>query len=396
MTLDALVRHAAAAGWDQRVVVGTPAEDPSPDVGGLPADQVIPVVFGEGALDFPLPGMSDVMPYTSSRWSELRADQLERYRAEWRRHLARVVEGFAPDLIHSHHLWMMSSLIKDVCPDVPAVAHCHATALRQMVLCPHLAREIRTGVRRCERFVVLFEEQARSLARAFDVAPERVSVVGAGYRDDLFFTAPDLDPEARAGQVAYAGKLAAAKGLPWLLDAVESFSSRSSRRGVGSIRLHVAGGGAGDEAEALKDRMAAMGSTVRYHGRLSQAELADLLRRCSIFVLPSFYEGLPLALIEALACGCRLVCTALPSVEREIAPFLGDAIELVPTPRLEEFDRPVEDDLPAFVAGLEAALEAALDRPPLGDPLRIMPEGLGRFTWAEVFRKVEAIWSNSL
>ncbi|MDZ7663922.1 MAG: glycosyltransferase [Desulfotignum sp.] len=44
-----------------------------------------------------------------------------------------------------------------------------------------------------------------------------------------------------------------------------------------------------------------------YHGPLSHDDLGDLLRHAHVFVLPSFYEGLPLVLMEALACGCRLV-----------------------------------------------------------------------------------------
>ncbi len=39
ITLDALVRHADVAGWDQHAVVGMPAEDPHPEVERLPPDR---------------------------------------------------------------------------------------------------------------------------------------------------------------------------------------------------------------------------------------------------------------------------------------------------------------------------------------------------------------------
>lgn len=46
--LDTLVRHARDAGWDQRVAMGVPADDPHPDVGGLDPVHLRPLVLGRG------------------------------------------------------------------------------------------------------------------------------------------------------------------------------------------------------------------------------------------------------------------------------------------------------------------------------------------------------------
>jgi glycosyltransferase involved in cell wall biosynthesis len=137
------------------------------------------------------------------------------------------------------------------------------------------------------------------------------------------------------------------------------------------------------------DRLA---PTVVQHGQLAQPELAELARRCTVCVLPSMYEGLPLVLVEALASGCRLVATALPGVTAELVPWLGTSMTTIEPPRLESVDRAVPDDLPAFVDDLEAALEAALDAPPPGDPARTMPEALAHFSWKAVFGRVETVW----
>ena len=37
-----------------------------------------------------------------------------------------------------------------------------------------------------------------------------------------------------------------------------------------------------------------------------------MMRRASIFVQPSFFEGLPLALQEAMLCGCACIATDIP------------------------------------------------------------------------------------
>ncbi len=116
------------------------------------------------------------------------------------------------------------------------------------------------------------------------------------------------------------------------------------------------------------------------------------MRRSAVCVLPSFYEGLPLVLVEALACGCRLVATELPGITERLAPHLGEALELIPLPRLIGVDTPHADDLPTFVDHLATALARAVDRPPLGDPRVSLPGALEPFTWRAVFQHTEQVW----
>lgn len=384
--LEAMVRAAERAGWEQRVVVGIPVDDADVAVGGLPSEQIFPLIFGGDALPFSLPGMSDVMPYSSSRFSELSTEQLAEYRDAWRMHLRFVLERFQPDVIHSHHLWLLSSLVKDVLAelelDIPVVSHCHGTGLRQQLLCPHLADEVRTGCRRNDHFIALHQGNSDDIQTQMSVSADRIDVIGSGFRDEIFHTAGRVDDCGMT--IAYAGKLSDAKGLPWLLDAVERLAKR-----VPNLVLHVAGSGAGAEADAIRQRMEELAGTVQFHSQLNQEQLAERLRAVAVFVLPSFYEGVPLVLVEAAACGCQIVATELPGVVEQLAPVLGDQLELVTLPRLQNTDRPVADDLPAFVDRLESALLCALEKPCCLD----VEQRLSDMTWNGVFQRIEAIWN---
>ena len=295
--LEAIVRAADRAGWDQMVVVGASSEDPAPPVGELDRERIRPLVFESETLPFPLPGMSDVMPYQSSRFSDLSQEQLTVYREQWRQHVSNVVADFKPDVIHSHHVWLVSSMVRDVVQQIPVVTHCHGTGLRQLALCPNLADEVRAGCARNDVFFVLHQGQADTLTAELGVPAERFRVVGNGFRDDVFLENSRSNPCGPV--VTYAGKLSRAKGVPWLLDAIERLATRFP-----GLVLHLAGSGTGDESDAIRRRIDAAGN-MQLHGQLDQHGLAVLLRQSAVFVLPSFHEGLPLVLVEAAACGCR-------------------------------------------------------------------------------------------
>ncbi len=387
--LDSKVRAARIAGWEQRVVVGLPAGGERPRVGGLEPTDVRPLYFGEGELDFPLPGMSDVMPYPSSRFSSLSASQLDAYRRAWREHVGEQIADFRPDLIHSNHVWLLSSLLGDLAGGIPVVTSCQATGLRQMELCPHLTGEVKAGCARSERFLVLHEGHRAELAAALGVEARRIVVLGPAFREDIF-SAKGRDPGA-AARLLYVGKYSRAKGLPWLLDAFGEL-----RRERPELELHVAGGGAGGEAEALAERMRARAPGVVLHGQLSQEGLAELMRRCALCVLPSFYEGVPLVLVEALACGCHVVATRLPGIESAIAPRAEGAVALVPLPRLSSVDRPRAEDLPAFVAALREALRKQLGATPPAGAGPDIAAALQDLSWSACFERLEAVWRELL
>ena len=89
------------------------------------------------------------------------------------------------------------------------------------------------------------------------------------------------------------------------------------------------GGGSGEERDEILELAAALGDRVQVWGPQSQEELARLMGQAHLVVLPSFFEGLPLVVLEALACGCRVVTTALPGVEEVLGGYDTEAIVLV-------------------------------------------------------------------
>lgn len=386
--LQAAMRHAARQGFENILLAGVPVDFEQLDIEDLGSDRYHPVQFGRD-IPFPVVGMSDVMPYPSTRFCDLSPHQLELYCTRFEKKLEEAVEGHGPDLIHSHHLWLLTSLAKQKYPRIPMITSCHGSDLRQFHSCPHLQPLVLPGCRRVETVCALSTIQKLEIEQLYQIDPERIEVIGAGYEPRRFYPPDGLRPDAPL-QILYAGKLSRAKGVPWLLKALLRLSHRQ-------FVLHLAGHGHGIEKDEIIRLARQLGSKVRIHGNLDQDRLAALMRQSDLFVLPSFFEGLPLVLMEALACGCHLIATALPGVSELFAEIESDWIELIDLPAMIAIDKPHPADEEHFVDTLVAALNNQARRfsvdgrqPDCPGPLRKLLE---RHTWEGVFTRLEKLYS---
>ncbi len=120
----------------------------------------------------------------------------------------------------------------------------------------------------------------------------RPMIVG-NYVDTVLFSPSNKD-ETVCDRILYVGRLSPEKNIASAIVAC-------ARTGLG---LDVIGDG--PELPRLKEIVVACGGRVRWLGVLANKELPDLFHGYRYFILPSYWEGLPKALIEAMSAG--LVC----------------------------------------------------------------------------------------
>lgn len=161
-----------------------------------------------------------------------------------------------------------------------------------------------------------------------------------------------------------------------------------------SWKLHLVGGGTGPEKAECLQVAKSLGDRVITHGPVSQQRLSEILKRSHLLILPSFFEGLPIVLLEAMACGCRVVTTALPGVDELFEKIPEKFVSTVVLPRLENVDRPIPEDEPAFEARLSGAIVEKIrdiQASPEIDSARLSSI-LKPHTWSNVFQRVEAVY----
>ncbi|WP_300668760.1 glycosyltransferase family 4 protein [Desulfoluna sp.] len=384
MYVQALIREAASRGHENFLVAGVPAGAP-PDVAEIDGSHCAFVRFDGEDLPFPVVGMSDEMPYRSTRFSDLLPREIAAYEAAFSDTLTRAVSDFSPDIIHSHHLWLMSAHVRDLFPEIPMVTSCHGSDLRQFELCPHLADRVASPCGRIDGVMALTRSQAKGIASCCPISPQRLHVVGGGYDEARFAWAEKATPPPV--EILYAGKLSRAKGVPWLLKSLSRLTDLP-------WRLHLAGSGIGAERDLCEGLATELGARVVFHGMLSHGALADLMKQAHLFVLPSFFEGLPLVLLEALASGCRLVATSLPGVREVLGESAREFMCFVDLPALETVDAPYAADEEPLEQHLAETLRdqiiGVMKTPEIdGDSVR---QFLSPHTWSGVFDRIEQVY----
>lgn len=255
--------------------------------------------------------------------------------------LARFAARSPPDIVHvhaSHHFSFYRKgpyvfFAKHVW-DVPVVVHVHGSGFDDFVDTDSraVAAYQRAVFGACDEIVVLSESwkdivAARTSRSKLRVIPNAVDP--ESYR---------ADPTDERPHFVFISNLIARKGTEEFAAAVETLSERHPDR----FRVSIAGDG------PLSDRIEALAAThdeVAYHGYVSERRKRELLAEGSVFVLPTYAEGLPIAMLEGMAGANAIVSTGVAAIPEVIDEDRGILVQ------------------PGEVRDLVGALEALLTDP---------------------------------
>jgi len=386
--LNSIIKESEKHGFLNYRIAGVPAgtDHPSSVRHGNEGSDVF---FNSGSLNFSVPGMSDVMPYKSSLFKDLKGKRLTNYKAAFTQVLQTVISIFDPDIIHTNHLFLLSALVRKLYPTMPIVATCHGTDLRQYNNCRHLRHYVKRYCRDLEKVIALTNDQKKDIIRLYGISANNVVVVGGGYNDTLFTRAPK--PTPGTVHILYAGKFNRSKGVIWLLKSLKKINHHD-------WHLHMAGSGSGPEYKHCMDLAENLGSKVTNHGYVTQHFLSELMQKAHVQVLPSFFEGLPLVLFEGLASGCRIITTRLSGFNEIFGRTKKDTIDLIQLPPLETIDTPYQKDdnhLESVLSNSILNMVAAVkNNPDFDDPQA--EKIASQYTWMRVFESTLSVYKEAI
>src|SRR5215210_5605349 len=426
-----LARNLPAVGWEPRLVSGSLSLPGRPGdarefYAGLDVRAVD--MTAAAAADDPMlaevpfhPSYEDRPGALDRVFAALSDEVFEHHVHAWARALAGA-RADEMDVLHLHHLTPLHAAAQHVAPDVPVVGHLHGTELLMLGAIeddparwpygPAWAERLRGWAARCERLIVLSDNQVARAERLLGVEPARCVRVANGF-DPETFRPRHVDhrahwrralvdeprgwaPDEEAGSVRYAdadlaafgdgrgetpvllyvGRYTEVKRLPLLIEAYAQASPGFSRRAP----LVLVGGFPGEwEGEHPLDAVRRTGARdVFLAGWHDHDELPAFLAASDVLVLPSVREQFGQVIVEAMACGLPAIAVDAHGPAEIVRD--GDTGRLVPP-----------DDRDALAAALTEAVNDPAERRLRGE--RAAEDARAKYSWPALAERVADVYA---
>lgn len=244
-----------------------------------------------------------------SKWDKLKK-ALAGYRA-----FRRLLRKDRPDLVHIHSSFgpsfyrKMPFILWSASRGIPVVNHIHGAEFDAFYEKASGAkkRRVRRIYRKCTRFVVLSEEWKEKIAQI--VPADRIDVI------ENYCVLPEkrYDAGRRQNQILFLGALEERKGcydIPVIFERV--------KRKCPDARLVMAGDGQMERVRAAFGQKNLL-AHVTFTGWVRGREKDKLLQQSAVFLFPSYNEGMPVAVLEAMGYGLGIVTTTVGGIPQLIA-----------------------------------------------------------------------------
>jgi glycosyltransferase involved in cell wall biosynthesis len=177
---------------------------------------------------------------------------------------------------------------------------------------------LRWAFRKTAAIVAVSSDTCRHLENTLGLAPGVVQVIRNGVPTRHGDPAPiRRELGVREGELLLVavGNLDARKGHIVLLHALQQLTDAGLKT---PWRVAIAGGRGGDQREPLTAFAQQHGFAERLHLLTQRDDIPNLLAAADVFAMPSLWEGLPLALLEAMLAGKALVASRISGIPEAV------------------------------------------------------------------------------
>ncbi|MFH1877520.1 MAG: PEP/pyruvate-binding domain-containing protein [Candidatus Omnitrophota bacterium] len=361
----------------------------------------------DGAVSFPVPTYSKGMPFTHIRYSEMSELQLVEFCEKYHAFLKNVIETYKPDIINTNHLFLLNPIVEIIAPWVPVVCTTHGTEEKMLRDHPEMKGLVTKGALKVDKVFCVSDSLKKEVQEIYGVAPDRVALTENGF-DGLLFQPRELsrkDVLAKYGIsdefdkiVLYAGKYSEWKGIEFLIEAAARNNAGSGRK----VLTLIAGGGSRELYDKYRGIVSghSAGNYIKFielYGN-RQTEISELMNISDVFVLPSFSEPFGMVLLEAMACGMRVVAADRGGPPMFVGKDLIDKglAKLVRPVKLDDRGNADIRDLDNYVSALSEGVLDVINTPENPGERDMISKSVGQRRWEAVYRKIREEYKDAI
>ena len=196
----------------------------------------------EAKINFNVPCF-DQYPTSDVVFYDLTDKQMEVYEDEFRKVLKKEIQEFKPDVIHTQHLWIWSSIVTEF--NIPTVITSHGSDMMGYDIDNSFYKYCIKAIRGCQKIVTISKKNYEDIIEKFPEAKEKCIILKNGY-DTNIFNLQNYNKQGILNQyginkqyeniVLFAGRLTENKGIDILLNAAKKYED-------GKTLTIIAGGG---------------------------------------------------------------------------------------------------------------------------------------------------------
>jgi len=225
-------------------------------------------------------------------------------------------EGWRPDIIHSHvYSAGVPGVILGRIYKIPVIIAEHYSGFPRHTLTKLDILKAKFAMNRAN-LILPVSDNLRKHIQSYGIR-NKFKIVSNVVNTKLFH--PDSNAsKGPTKKILLVALLNPIKGVSYLFQSLSQIKEKRN-----DFVLDIVGDGPYRAEYEKQARDLGIADKVKFHGLKSKEEVAEFMRKCDFFVLPSLWENLPCVLIEALSCGKPVIASKVGGIPEIITKEVG-------------------------------------------------------------------------